>query len=342
MINDLLDDPLFARSAPHESLLGHPLGFVDIGARGGIHEVVEPLAGATAVLGFEPDEEECKRLSLRSAELPWADYRIEPLALAGGRGRGRLRLLSWSQNNSMLSPNKEFVRRYKMSRFEEVGSNSVRTTTLDEAVFEDSKTKWGEFLKLDTQGTELEILQAAERTLSERTVAIMTEVEFAQLYQDQKLFSEVELFLRRRGFSFYGFMSTHHRSQKRLDKRIEAGRERLLHGDAIFFKDPLPGGFSERPLSDRGNHTLFVCAVLLGFYDFALELALNTWAKGSEGSRIEKLIHARAFLPAGKTSREVELLAKRIRAKPRLANVIVGHFVDERRNLHDYQDTPEA
>ena len=31
-----------------------PLGFVDVGARGGVHPLVEPLARRTAVLGFEP------------------------------------------------------------------------------------------------------------------------------------------------------------------------------------------------------------------------------------------------------------------------------------------------
>ena len=63
-----------------------------------------------------------------------------------------------------------------------------------------------------------------------------------------------------------------------------------FYADAVFFKDPLPGGPQREPLSMRGNHVLFACTILLGYYDFALELALATWAFGVEATRIEKLV----------------------------------------------------
>ncbi len=340
-LNSLLSEPLFAESPPCATLRHKPLGFVDIGARGGVHPLVEPLAGVTAVLGFEPDEEECARLTADSSiRKPWPAFRIEPIALAAGEGVAQLHLLATPTNHSLLKPNVEFTERYNMVKWRQIGVVPLRITNLDKLLFALplQEDYWGEFLKLDTQGTEFEILQGAERTLTERTVAVFCEVEFFQVMEGQKLFSDVELFLRERGFAFYGFATTGHRSCKLLDKRVGAGRERLFYADAVFFKDPLPGGPRREPLSERGNHVLFACAMLLGYYDFALESALHTWAKGAEAKRVQELVRKGAALPPAKAQNDAVELAQRVKANPDLANVEVGRFVDRRRQLCDYND----
>ena len=61
-----------------------------------------------------------------------------------------------------------------------------------------------DFLKLDTQGTELFILQGAEKYLSDIGIlGIFVELEFSPMYQDQPLFAEVDAFLRSKGFSLF-------------------------------------------------------------------------------------------------------------------------------------------
>jgi len=341
LLNSLLSEPLFAESAPCATLRRKPLGFVDIGARGGVHPLVEPLAGVTAVLGFEPDEEECARLNADSGiRTPWSAFRIEPIALAAGESVAQLHLLSTPTNHSLLKPNVEFTERYNMVKWRQIGVVPLRTSNLDKLLFGLPRQEhyWGEFLKLDTQGTEFEILEGAERTLAERTVAVFCEVEFFQVMEGQKLFSDVELFLRARGFAFYGFATIGHRSCKFLDKRKEAGRERMFYADAVFFKDPLAGCIQEIVFSERGIHVLFACALLLEYYDFALELARATWATGAEAKRIEALVRTCAALPPTKTHSDAIELARRVKANPDLANIEVGRFVDRRRHLCDYND----
>jgi FkbM family methyltransferase len=341
MIDSLLNDPLFAQTAPYAELKQKPLGFIDIGARGGVHPLVEPLAGVTAVLGFEPDEAECERMKTDpQITEPWAIWDVEPCALAAETGEALLYLMSAPTNHSLRPANEAFVKRYKIHTLEQVGTFPLSTTSLDEVLFSKRPTEdyWGEFVKLDTQGTEFEILQGAERTLSERTVAIFTEVEFFQMYQGQKLFAEVEQFLRSRGFSFYGFGSMHYRSCKQLNKYQEAGIERTIWADAVFFKDPLPGNPPPKPLSSRQIYVLFACAMVLGYYDYALELALSTWADGAEAERIKQVVRARSTLPIEQTCREVAALAEQVNAHPELANVNVGRFVDRRRQRCDYDD----
>lgn len=342
-LNSLLCEPLFADSTVGAVLRSNPLGFIDIGARGGIHPLVEPLAGVTAVLAFEPDESECARLQAKAAaNSPFAAILIKPVALAGAEGRGTLYRFATPANDSLLPENPCVVGRYRIKTLERVGTMPVRTTTLDQVLFEqhDLANNFGEFLKMDVQGLEYELLRGAVRTLAERTVAIFVETAFFPVYEGQKLFSEVELFLRERGFSFYGFQGVHFRSCKYLDKVTEAGRERARWADAVFFKDPIPMCPHQKPLTERGNFALFACALLTGYYDFALELALKTWAQGQEAAQITKLVHRIAHLEPSETYAEVLELAERMKANPERANFEVGRFVDNRRHFNDYDDVP--
>ena len=343
MIDHLLVNPDFASSSVAATLRDAPLGFVDVGARGGVHEVVEPLAGLTAVLGFEPDREECDRLrSELGRGSPWARYEIEPYALSAMETEATLHLLEAPTNHSLRGPNRAFTERYGMTKFVEVGRSTLQTRTLDSILFgrRAKEPVWGEFLKLDTQGTELEILRGAERTVRERTVAVLSEVSFCEIYSGQALFSEVELWMRERGFSFYGFTSFHARSRKLLDKRTESGRERALYADAAFLRDPLAGSSVHLKLSPRALQVLFSCALLLGYLDFALELARETFAP-EEASLLERVVRREADSPPEVAFEAALELAERVRRSPERASVEVGRFVDGRRQSCDYDDVPD-
>ncbi len=297
MINSLLDDPDFAGTAAAESLHAKPLGFIDVGARGGIHRVIEPVAAVTAVLGFEPDALECARMRAEMHKSPWARFDLETCALAGTRGAHDFHILASPVNSSLLAPNPALAKRYQIEGFRIDRKIVVEAQTLDDVLFGNrgGLGDWGEFIKLDAQGAELDILGGATRTLTERTVAAIIEVELCQLYENQPLFAEVELFMRKVGFSFFGFSAMSYRSGS-LRHLIGNGgpgwRERLIHADAVFFRDPLvPGVAVPAP---RAVHTLFVCAMLLGYFDFALEVALGTWAAGEEAARIRDLVNRHA------------------------------------------------
>ncbi len=235
-----------------------PLGFVDIGARGGVHPLVEPIAPWVSVLGFEPDKE---ARDILNADLgPWARSLFMPDALSDRKGMATFFRCAAPTNDSLRRINRAFVERYHMVKFAQTGAESIATSTLDEALREIRGQ--GEFLKLDTQGTEYEILCGAERTLRERTAAIYCEVEFAQIYEGQKLFGDIEVLLRSWCFSFLGFDNMSYRSRTPWK-----GRERLLHADALFIKDPL-----EQTMSERQSHVAAMACLLCGYEDFAKEI----------------------------------------------------------------------
>lgn len=235
-----------------------PLGFVDIGARGGVHSLVQPIARFVDVLGFEPDKNACAGLNATIG--PWSYLRFLQVALSHRAGVATLWHCAASTNDS-LRPVSHFVDRYKMVKFAQTGSEEIQTETLDRVLADIPEQ--GEFLKIDTQGTEYEILCGARRTLKERTAAIYCEVEFAQIYRGQKLFGDVEVFLREHGFSFLGFDNMSYRSRTPWK-----GRERLLHADALFIKDPI----EQEHMSVRQTQVAAMACLLCGYGDFAKEI----------------------------------------------------------------------
>lgn len=343
MRDALLKNPLFQATSLSQLLRTQPLGFVDIGARGGTHPLVEQVAAGTAVLGFEPDEAECARLKQDpEARDPWASFDLEPIALWNREGVVPVHLCVVDVNNSILPVNEAFSGRYSIAKLAPKGKISVRATTLDKVLFGAyaDRPHFGEIIKIDTQGAEYEILEGAKRTLDERCVAVIAEVWFCEAYKGVKQFSEVELLLRERGFSFYGFDSLHLRSRRKLNKQRQVGRERYLWADAVFLKDPLPGGPRPVSLSDRQMKVLFLCALFLGYFDFALELASAGWTKNDavEASAVSALVHGLATPSPDAAVKEVVALAESVRASPDQALVRVGQFVDRRRYLFDYDD----
>jgi FkbM family methyltransferase len=343
LLDSLIAHPAFARLPIAAELRARPLGFVDVGARGGVDAVLEPIAGVTTVLAFDPDSEAVVGLEADPAAGRWARYDVDPNALAAAEGHAVLHLGAVPTNHSLLPPNEAFIRRYDMRRHEKIGEITVPTTTLDIAIFarRPGDPTLGEVLKLDTQGTEHDILTGAARTLRERTVAIVTEVEFCPMYTGQKLFTDVDLLLREHGFSFLGCTTVAQRSRKRLDKRRSLGRERWMLADAVFVKDPLPSGRAP-DLGPRARGILFTTALLLRYFDFALEVAEDLWGGEPDLAAAARTLvdHLSAADPQATAARVADL-ARAVAAAPDRANLLTGKFADGWRSTFDYADVPD-
>ncbi len=308
-----------------------PIGFIDVGARDGSHSLVEPLHSYVSFLGFEPDLEECDQLNAnQKLKAFWSQFQILPNALSNAHAQRTLNILSAPTNSSLLEPNSTFINRYKMaSKWTITKTFDVDTVPLDHVIY-DLKLGFnnsGEIIKLDTQGTEYEILEGSSRLLSEKTVCVVTEVEFFSIYEGQKLFSDIEIYLRNLGFSFYGFLTLHTRSKKSLNKKTNLGKERLFYADAVFFKDPLSTNVT---LNSRQSTILLFSAILTGFFDFALELAASPLLNlaAAELETIQKLVETISFVNPDKTEQQLQILLKKVTENKESTNVLVGKFID--------------
>jgi hypothetical protein len=92
-----------------------------------------------------------------------------------------------------------------------------------------------DFLSLDTQGSEYDILEGAKNTLESNVLAVSLEVEFSQLYKGQKLYGEVSEFLRNSGFEMVQISRLFQMSPYRAPLGLR-GEGFEVFGDALFFR----------------------------------------------------------------------------------------------------------
>jgi FkbM family methyltransferase len=323
----------FQNSRLFSSLRAEPIGLVDIGARWGVSEIFQLVAELLDVIAFEADPEEAELLHQTAGKsAPWSRLQILPFALADSRRIVTLHLLRRANNSSILPVDMRWYERYSLAGFEQEREIELSAVPLDEIVFgELGGQRHGEILKIDTQGSELAILQGAERTLDERTLCIVCEASFFTVYQNAPLFPELELHLRKRGFSFYGFLDVQQRSTRQLDKRNTRGRERFMQADAVFFKDPVERGITDA----RAINILVVAAMVLGFFDFALESAALLPVGGDE---ISTIVRQLAAISPDDVRQYLAEMNRQIASDPDHAAVYLGRLVDSLRDLHTYHD----
>jgi FkbM family methyltransferase len=169
-----------------------------------------------------------------------------PYCIAGSSGRRTFNINYDPYTSSLYNPNPDLAEYYFFQLdhdyiFSEVvrpmERRLVSTVTLDDLFGGTSKidVPSPDFLSMDTQGSEYEILQGAERTLSSSVVALKLEVEFIQLYDGQKLFGDLSQYLEKRGFVFTGFTALHQMSPHRLPLGMRAEGFTIC-GDALFLR----------------------------------------------------------------------------------------------------------
>ena len=239
-VNSLTQDPEFQKTALYKCFQEKPLGFVDVGSLGGVHPLMNPAASLVHALCFEPDKKASRSLRRKYAKnSPFARVDVNPLALYSECGNGRkLFVCKTPTNTSLLEPDQNFIRRYKAKKFELDHITDISATTLDTVLGHIAHDRMGEFIKLDTQGSEYEILKGASHVLNDRCVGIWCEIEFFEIYKQQKVYADIDLLLRDYGLFIYGFYPRY-RSTKTLSPKNHSSEERLWWADALFLKDPL-------------------------------------------------------------------------------------------------------
>jgi FkbM family methyltransferase len=341
-MNEISDSKEFIESGLRSFFENAPLSFIDVGARDGIHNIIGSIANLCHVTAYEPDQDSFSKMCSEE-ELGggvFAKLSLKKTGLAGQRGSKMLHLLSAPTNHSLLEPNEILTNRYAMDKWRLLGQTIISTSTLDWDALESKYAHFGEIIKLDTQGSEYEILKGGTDVLTRNTVAIFCEVSFCQLYKGQKLFSEIEMLLRDLGFSFYGFTPIHTRSKKRLDKQNHWLAERQIFADAVFLNDPFDSDDRLDSFTDRKVKSLFVASLIFGYYDLSLELLASDLLcfNGDQRSVLERLILRHSFVNSDAARSKVNQLADDVAADPTRTVLYVGKFVDSKRYWPDFDD----
>lgn len=190
--------------------------FVDVGARNGVIELAE-LAPFVDAFGFEPNSREFAKLEsgetgTKLIGIPPPAYRSLrhfPYALGDEDGRATLYVTRATGAAGLREPDierlreitwkaKRFERSFGDDYFEVVSTEEVEVRTLRTFCAEAGLTSV-DYLKVDVEGTEYEVLAGAGDLLG-TTGVVRVEVCFIPFRLQQRLFSEVDLLLRGHGF----------------------------------------------------------------------------------------------------------------------------------------------
>lgn len=211
-----------------QQLLGQEtLRVLDIGARGELAPRFRPLAGHVEIVGFEPNAEECDRLNAALRGSAWRAARVLPYAVGRTAADRPFYVTVAPELSSLLEPNTVEVGRAGW-QVREVAR--VDTVALDDLAARGELPRPVDFLKIDTQGSELEILRGGEARVLDELLGIAVEVEFRPLYRGQPRFSEVEQYVRGHGFDLLLLEPAHLRTDWPL------ARKRTSYADALFLR----------------------------------------------------------------------------------------------------------
>ena len=250
---------------------GAGLKIVDIGARGGSMEQLALLAPFTDYYAFEPDNKEAEELvtTLKSEGI-WRNVKVIPEALSSTEGKARLYVTRQPGLSSILKPNYDIINRYYTEPVFCIESTAdVNTISLDHAA-EQSDFQDACFLKIDTQGSELDIMKSGRKLLEGSVLGVYVEVEFHPFYTDQPLFSDVDSHLRNLGFSLFDL---HRVLLRRASHRSDLySRRQVVWAHALYMKEPQTVLLGDDDKVLLEGTRLLGLALAFEHFDIALEL----------------------------------------------------------------------
>lgn len=181
----------------NESYPDFSLVLYDIGARHGMHYHYRPLLQLNhfKVVGFEPDAAEAERLQADSSAL----RQVYPFAIGKTSETRTIHLTRHPGCSSLYLPNQSVLAEYPPTgMFEVVGQAQVQTISLDEFA-QTYQPPLPDFLKIDTQGAEYDILQGATALLRQVS-GIFLEAHMRPMYVGEALFPQIHQMLAKEGF----------------------------------------------------------------------------------------------------------------------------------------------
>lgn len=171
---------------------------IDAGGRYGVHPSWRGFRGEMAYYIFEPDQDEASRLEKKYASRE--SIEVFPIALAEREGKIRINVLRHRGQSTSYVPNLDSVwfGSTREGEGEVTGSYDVATTTVDAFCARNKHSV--DFLKIDTEGHELAVLQGSEAQLRTSILGVRAEVHFDAVFHGAPLFSSVHDFMLERGY----------------------------------------------------------------------------------------------------------------------------------------------
>jgi FkbM family methyltransferase len=252
-----------------EKILPRPFVYCDVGARWGASYPWNLYKDFIRVISFEPDEEEANRLKEKSRP---QDLCISS-ALYGEEREMDLYLTRSRGCSSIYKPNLALLSLYPdLERFSIDVVAKIKTTTIDH-LHASKVIDQMDFIKLDVQGPELEILRGGRNLIKEQVVGLEVEVGFSEMYEGQPFFADVDQYIRKE-FDFQLFDLRKSFWKFESGKKFGGPKGQLMFGDALYLRAPnkiLPWVQNKKKEDARDKILMSVFAgIAFGYIDYSI------------------------------------------------------------------------
>lgn len=275
LLRSVNQKPIFTKNlVSHGAFIKSPLVVVDVGARGGFESHWDIYQQQIRLIGFEPDSRESNRQNKQSIPVnefkKSNDRRCYPMALFDSVGKKKFHfVVNFPQASSFYKIDTVFMRRfYDVRRFAREKVTYISTTTLDSFI-ESEKIDPVDFLKIDAEGSEYNVLGGAKKVLKDSILGLTLEVGFSQIYNNTALFAEIDQFLRSRNFKLFDLgVGRFLRRSSSSDWRPAAFGQ-VISGHVLYFRDAVEELSQKRTKNFWSDMRILKLASLFEIYNLA-------------------------------------------------------------------------
>ena len=243
-------------------LTHNPITVVDIGSRDGSCDELATLQKYSDYIGFDADQDSVNH-DLEDSVSKWRTKKIITKFIGGEKANTLFNLYVRKSESSSLNPSKSYQTNFSQ-RLRIESQISVECDTLANVLNEHSVLP--DLIKIDTQGTEYEIIKSSPEVFSD-TLIVEIEAEFLEIYENQKLFPEVSCLMYTLGHQLLYV----NRVFGNMNNGIVKTRGQLVFGDFLF------GLRIERAIQLPTARKYKYCLLLInyGHIDFAYQLYMQ-------------------------------------------------------------------
>jgi len=238
-----------------------PVVVIDVGARNGPTET-RSIDALAATYCFEPNPAEFAKLAgIGVSKGGPGSLQVYPTAVTAQGGETTLNIVRRPGGSSTLIPNRAVLEHFAADNWSQI-SEIVERVAVPAVRMAEFMQQAGlshiDFLKLDTQGNELDILQSLDGFIDTVSV-VKVEVEFLQLYEGQPLYHHVAAFMHKHGFELIDIEAVPATRRFHRFANLRPSAYRLVWADMIFCRVP----------TDPSDPRAIAKAIVLGSLGYA-------------------------------------------------------------------------